>query len=728
MKVNGASITSDGVANIPVAGPSFGVVRINKDYGINKQSTESDRGVLSLSKASDALIKSGENYYKAIVPNNQHTATFYGLAKAAGDTTQSQSSNAVGAYTDEAKSAIQSMLGVPSVADMSDKVDKTAIDNAGITSYTYNTKFGGEFSVTTATTSGWLNPYARASVTGRIDKTKLHHVTINGTEYILPTRLWYEYESVSNFKVYEYLGNLGLHIADTSGVPGGTDNVPFIIISDLNNGGSIDVLTSTAGSYTINVEEMTPIQTALPKSLIWDDSYVPIEKVNNDGTYNGFSMGVNELANSRGTVAFGYANKVSNDFGMAIGTKNVVSGNGGVAIGYNNTNSGSGVAIGAGSKTTSNGVALGDAISSGAAAVAIGLDVEANCNNMLAIGRYNVLAKTSFPNFSADTFYKAGDFVSGKWMAQMPNMVWLCYKDHTSLNGITLISQDIDPDTQQSYWKLAPSNGDTLLALGNGTMGNDRSNAMKVDWTGNAMFKGDVYVHANADSSGGTKLATVDDIPEVPVQDVQVNGTSVVSDGVANVPVASTSEPGVVKVSNTYGLDIGTSGQHVDFIRIVPAPTNRIKGGDGYYNPITTNIQHSATFYGLAKAAGDTTQSQSDNAVGTYTDSAKASIKSMLGIIDGSTGTVTVTGTTPTITAVENTRYVCGEVSTLSITPPASGICIVRFTSGTTAAVVTVPNTVKFPEWFDITALDANTIYEMCITDGIYGAVMSWAL
>jgi hypothetical protein len=100
----------------------------------------------------------------------------------------------------------------------------------------------------------------------------------------------------------------------------------------------------------------------------------------------------------------------------------------------------------------------------------------------------------------------------------------------------------------------------------------------------------------------------------------------------------------------------------------------------------------------------------------------------MLGIQDGSTGTVDVSGTTPTIAAVENTRYVCGEVTSLDFTPAASGTCIVRFTSGSTVTVLTLPSTVKFPEWFDQTSLETNTIYEICVTDGVYGAVMSWAL
>ena len=88
---------------------------------------------------------------------------------------------------------------------------------------------------------------------------------------------------------------------------------------------------------------------------------------------------------------------------------------------------------------------------------------------------------------------------------------------------------------------------------------------------------------------------------------------------------------------------------------------------------------------------------------------------------------VTVTGATPVITAEHNHRYLCGEVSSISFTPSATGICEVLFTSGTTAAILTLPSTVKMPAWFDTTALDTETIYDISIADGIYGAVMSWA-
>jgi hypothetical protein len=87
---------------------------------------------------------------------------------------------------------------------------------------------------------------------------------------------------------------------------------------------------------------------------------------------------------------------------------------------------------------------------------------------------------------------------------------------------------------------------------------------------------------------------------------------------------------------------------------------------------------------------------------------------------------VTVSGSTPTITAASGKQYVCSasSVSTLSFTPSASGLCSVRFKSGTTPTVLTLPNTVKMPSWW--TGVEANKTYEIMVSDGVYGAVMSW--
>ena len=62
--------------------------------------------------ASGAQVKGGSASSVFIAPSVEDAASFYGLAKAAGDSTQSASSNTVGNYTDAAKVAIQKMLGI----------------------------------------------------------------------------------------------------------------------------------------------------------------------------------------------------------------------------------------------------------------------------------------------------------------------------------------------------------------------------------------------------------------------------------------------------------------------------------------------------------------------------------------------------------------------------------------------------------------------------------------
>ena len=180
---------------------------------------------------------------------------------------------------------------------------------------------------------------------------------------------------------------------------------------------------------------------------------------------------------------------------------------------------------------------------------------------------------------------------------------------------------------------------------------------------------------------------------------------------------ATSSTCGVVKSGGR--LEVDSSGK----LNVRMASDNNIKGGTTNDVVITPGGAHMASFYGLAKAAGDTTQAASSNAVGIYTENAKNAIKAML---DVGTLPETVTGSTPVITATANHRYICGEVTSLNFTPSTSGMCDVRFTSGSTVTVLTVPNTVKWPGWFDPTSLETNTVYEINIEDGVYGVVMTW--
>ena len=120
IQINNTSIINNGIANIPIASWNIlGVVKASADYGLGILTAER-AGIAAVQKAETNLIKAGTNIYKPIVPYNQHEAVFYGLAKAAGDSTQSASSNAIGLYTDSAKTAIKNMLAVPKIDDNED--------------------------------------------------------------------------------------------------------------------------------------------------------------------------------------------------------------------------------------------------------------------------------------------------------------------------------------------------------------------------------------------------------------------------------------------------------------------------------------------------------------------------------------------------------------------------------------------------------------------------------
>lgn len=222
------------------------------------------------------------------------------------------------------------------------------------------------------------------------------------------------------------------------------------------------------------------------------------------------------------------------------------------------------------------------------------------------------------------------------------------------------------------------------------------------------------------DATGPHSFDVMDgDSADAPVQDVQVNGTSVVQDGVANVPAASPGLYGVVKPTSTYGVSIIGSG----FLGLVQPTDAQIKSGSAYV-AILPNRQHNATFYGLAKAAGSD-EKNSALPVGQYTESAKSAISEMLN------GSVSVSGTTPTINALPGVRYVCGEVTTLDIVTPETGIVDIVFTSGSTPTVLTVTPptgiTLKWANGFDPTVLEADTTYEINIVDGCLGVAGQWS-
>lgn len=689
VQVNGTSVLSQGVANIPLTGNGVtGTVKLGAGtYGLVVDGNER----LVLNVATDAQIKGSDSAYRPIVPNKQNASTFYGLAKASGDNTQSASSNPVGTYTEEAKTSINNMIG---------SVSKDSLDNAGITARSYTTKFGGEFSVTTVASQDYISPYARANVTGRLYPQYKYNVTFDGTEYIVPGRLVYITGRSDGDGSCEYIGSIDLYRSDTSGIIDKVTGLPFCIISCMDNSSEnhIDVFTQTAGTHTILIKQIDYTKTALPEELIWGENFPAIRKAVLSGSaYSGYSIGNNELKNKRATFAMGYGNTINAEFSHAIGDSNEIINRGysfgskntinsGSAFGYNNTTNG-GYTFGKGN-VSNQGMSFGEQLIDKIGAV--------------VVGQYNVeIQDANYPDWEPNTLYHINDCVFT--VSPFPNkMILKCITEHTSSGVIT---NDI------LNWKILIRTTDTSFLVGIGGADGDakRRNGLKIDTEGHSHFAGNIYVNCNDDSSGGTMLPT----------DVQVNGTSIISSGVANIPTATSEILGVIKPSS--GLLANSSGA----ISIYKATDAQVKAGVHQYNPIVPSTQHQSVFYGLATASGDTTQKNSNNSVGTYTESAKSAISQMLNAPE------TVSGSTPSITAKAGVRYICGEVSTLTIIVPSSGIIDVTFESGSTPTVLTITPptgvTINYPAWFNPSSLVANTTYEINIADGKNAVVMAWA-
>ena len=101
------------------------------------------------------------------------------------------------------------------------------------------------------------------------------------------------------------------------------------------------------------------------------------------------------------------------------------------------------------------------------------------------------------------------------------------------------------------------------------------------------------------------------------------------SEYVTNTDYADSSTGGVVKVDDgTMGVKLSND----NVLQTNGANSQIIKVGENTYRPICPNYQHESVFYGLAKAAGDGTQKNSNNSVGTYTDNAKRAIRNMMGV------------------------------------------------------------------------------------------------
>lgn len=235
-------------------------------------------------------------------------------------------------------------------------------------------------------------------------------------------------------------------------------------------------------------------------------------------------------------------------------------------------------------------------------------------NNMCNIAPYS-----SNENASIHYYYSGSGSTNRNCRLFLPSDT----PDSTEITVITKLSQTYEI-------QLTPQQITTLL--GNNTIWSDAN--------------GDIEVEYRADTKlFFQKNDTVDD--------VKVNNVSVVQNGVANIPIATSNNFGVIRTVADYGLNMTTVGQYAGVPYIAKSTSDGIKGGASQYRPIVPYNQHESAFYALAKLAG-ADMANSSNAVGTYTDAALEAIQKLFGL-DGVLGDFESSATTSKAYAIGET-------------------------------------------------------------------------
>lgn len=220
----------------------------------------------------------------------------------------------------------------------------------------------------------------------------------------------------------------------------------------------------------------------------------------------------------------------------------------------------------------------------GSSAEASGMGSHAEGNNTVSAGRYvhveglyNVIDNNfdNWPTWTSGTSYAVGDKV--KRTVNYYNDNYDIIESTQTLICTTANSSLIfDSDEWRSY--EYKDNYNYAHIVGNGLNTNNRSNAYALDWYGNGYYKGDLYVGCNANSTGGSKVAT-----EAYVTSALAN----VSGSISGVKLLTTSltpdSNGVVTIPAMTGATSSTAGT----AGLVPAPAttdvDKFLAGDGTY-------------------------------------------------------------------------------------------------------------------------------------------------
>ena len=188
------------------------------------------------------------------------------------------------------------------------------------------------------------------------------------------------------------------------------------------------------------------------------------------------------------SFAFGYNVTASGAYSRAEGNNVTASGSNAHAEGYYATASGSGAHAEGANTTASDDCAHAE----GARTTASNIQAHAEGVNTTASGKY-AHSEGNSTTASGECSHSEGQNTVANHKAQ-------------HVFGMHNVP---DPSTASDAAK-----GNYVEIVGNGTSSSNKKNARVLDWNGNERLAGDLYVGANTDGTGGTKVAKITDIPD----------------------------------------------------------------------------------------------------------------------------------------------------------------------------------------------------------------------
>ena len=680
-----------------------GIVKASGSYGIRISTSDGD---LSTIGAGLARVRAGTNAYEPIVPSHQHESVFYGLAKAAGDTTQSAATTlAVGTYTDSAKTAIKNMLGANQWQDGTGTGAIKTINGTSSGNYSVAEGSGTQATANFAhaegggTTASGLASHAEGTST--TSSGSCAHAEGTSTKAIGGCSHAEGFGSSANYDESHAEG----YYTIAAGVAAHAEGYEAIAAGSMSHAEGYNTTANRRSQHVFGEYNIVDDNTGVNGTK--RGTYVEIV---------GNGSGTNARSNAR-MLDWNGNEKLSGTLTLATGSANesTISGIELKTIKQNSSTATYDIVNNAATNIMVNGVSsnLAGIVNSNIRNIEVTQDGSTYIFELVESGTNKVYV-CNYANSHAAIIPVTNDATSlvPTWYDKYER-IYVQYNESTET--ATVLNDSVAT-------VLLNANIPTIVIL---TFAGDTSEKeytlQRTEYQPNYTANSKLVKYSNAefDNTSDEKVVSIE-FGDSAISSVVYSNTEPLGDYVKKTDYASRYNAGVVKVYYG-GLYINDDG----VIKISPAGTTDVKNGTAKWSPIVPELQHNSAFYGIAKAAGDTTQAQSNNAVGTYTSEAKTAIQSMLGIQEVLGGSVVeISESDPVITATPNTQYICGEVATLSFTPYQIGVSDVIFTSGSTPTVLTLPNTVKMPEWFTI---EANRVYEINVSNGIYGSVMSWA-